>query len=150
MNKTEYTVQELSELFGVSERTILRKIKTISDKLGQVGKRSKIDASFALYLKEINGYEDKTGQIENTNDNEYDHIQYYTDEEYHLLHKKLVEHPMLQKQVEDLKEQIIYHKKQYETLMQTLQNITRSNELALNSLIQRGLIEVKEKGLDKI
>lgn len=164
--KENYTIKELAKAFEVSESTIVRKIVQIATKFVQTKKSSTIPVDIANLIQKENGYKSLNSKIcpnsdqnrPNSDqnfptDDSFEHVEYFTSEEYSEFHKRLSEYPLLKNQIEDLKEQITYHKEQHDKLQEklsiALDSLANSNKLALNSLIQRGLIEVKEKGLDK-
>ncbi len=139
--KEYYTIEELAQVFEVSEKTITRKIRTILDKFRQVGKGSQIPYHIAKLIQEENNYKDNLRQNKTNKDN-FDHVEYFTDEEYQEFHKRLVEYPLLLDKVKILLNELEYHKK-------SIDKHQEQQRVLIESITQRNFIEAKEKGLDK-
>jgi len=132
----EYTTTELSEIFGVSARTIQRHIASIADDLSENSKGYKIPELIAVYIAEKYGYsfkEDSKRQSVRT--------EYFTEEEYQEFHKRLSEYPLLKDYIKTILNELDYHKKSAESHQEQM-------GLILRSLEQRNFIEAKEKGMD--
>lgn len=141
MEKKEYTIEELAKAFEVSEKTIIRKVKRISEILGQVVLSSTIPTDIANLIQKENGYKSLIDQNCPNEDN-FDHIEYFTNEEYKEFHKRLIEYPLLLDKIKILLNELEYHKKSI-ALHQEQQKIL------IESINQRNYIEAKEKGFDK-
>lgn len=126
--KKEYTIQELAHKMSVSTRTIERYLKGLYTKEGN---------KIVIPLDIVNLLEVRHKSDTNTDTSptqEYDVIEGFTNEEYQEFQKRLIEYPMLQKDLE-------YHRKSAESH-------NRQMELILRSLEQRNFIEAKDKNLD--
>lgn len=126
--KKEYTVKELADRMSVSTRTIERYLKSLYTK-----ENNKI----VIPLDVVNLLEVRHKYDTNTDTSptqEYDVIEGFTNEEYQEFQKRLIEYPMLQK---DLK----YHR-------ESVRSHQRQMELILRNMEQRNFIEAKDKKID--
>ncbi|MRI64590.1 hypothetical protein EDM00_11430 [Ornithobacterium rhinotracheale] len=140
---TKYTTSQMAEIIGVSVRTIQRQLATLRDSLSP---NNKIFNNNVLQILELINRKDlsdtKRHQTTlNDNENEFDRVEYFTEEEYQEFHKRLVEYPLLLDKIKMLVQELemskrneIWHQKQQERL--------------LNTINQRNYIEAKEKNLD--
>ena len=72
-----FTIKELSEEFKVSERTILRQIQTISDKLkNPYSKSFIIDEDLKNFI-----FSDSFQTISDNENEEFPHVEYFTSDE---------------------------------------------------------------------
>ena len=134
-----YTIKELAELLEVSERTILRQIQTISDKL-----KNPYSKGFTMNedLKNI-VFSDKFQTIsDKENEDEFDNFEAITTEEYMEFQKRINEYPVLKEYIESLKTEL-------EFLRFNFAQQTETNKSLVQSLREKNFIEAKEKGLDK-
>jgi phage regulator Rha-like protein len=134
-----FTIAEIAEEFGVSERTILRQIQTISDKLKKpYSKGFIIDEALKNFL-----FSDNFQTSSDTDQNEYfDYYEAFTTDEYIEFQKRINQYPVLKEYIENLKEQIEFLRF----------NTAQQNEIIKDlsaGIKQRNFIEAKEKGLDK-
>lgn len=147
----EYSIKDLSLEFGVSERTILRQIQTILDKLkNPYSKEFKLSEELKniIFLDKI--------QTNSDNENsEFTHIEHFTEEEYLEFQKRLTEYPLLKEQIQNSKEylniienQMEYFKNAYNKQLDMHENLIHSVRNFSDNLKQRNYIEAKEKGLD--
>lgn len=149
----KYTTKEIAELFGVSERTIQRHITTLSDNISNTDRKGfSIPEDIVLFLAKRHHYDIST----TTNDNErqgkneeFPHIEYFTEEEYQEFKKRITEYPFLKEQIklsndhlESLKSQIDYFRISYNKQLEI-------HDKLIDSVKQRNFIEAKEKELDK-
>ncbi len=141
MEKKEYTIEELAKAFEVSEKTIIRKVKRISEILGQVVLSSTIPTDIANLIQKENGYKSLIDQNRPNEDN-FDHIEYFTNEEYKEFHKRLIEYPLLLDKIKILLNELEYHKK-------SIEKHQEQQKILIESINQRNYIEAKEKGFDK-
>lgn len=126
--KKEYTVQELADKMSVSTRTIERYLKSLYTK-----ESNKI----VIPLDVVNLLEVRHKSDTNTDTSptqEYDVIEGFTNEEYQEFQKRLIEYPMLQKDLE-------YHRS-------SAKSHQRQMELILRNLEQRNFIEAKDKKIE--
>ena len=136
----KYSTQEVAKILNVTDRTVRRYLSTyisfdnnrfeISEKMLEVLKSDYLGQSADSFRTEPGQTADVSGQEE-----EYDVIEGFTNEEYQEFQKRLIEHPILKKELE-------YHKKSAESHQ-------RQMELILNNLRERNFIEAKDKRLDE-
>jgi transcriptional antiterminator len=133
------SIQELAELFNVSERTILRQIQTISDKLkNPYSKAFRIqeDLANAIFSDKIQTNSD------NENEEEFDYLEGFTTAEYVEFQKRINEYPVLKEYIENLKEQVEFLRFNSSQQAETIKDLSQG-------IKQRSFIEAKEKGFDK-
>jgi transcriptional antiterminator len=131
-----YTTEELAEIFDVSPRTVQRQISKIADELSANKKGYKIPVNIAFEIAERNNYDfqkEIDGQLVRT--------EYFTENEYIEFHKRLSEYPVLKNRVEQLLNDLDYHRKSAESH-------NRQMELILRNLEQRNFIEAKDKKIE--
>ncbi len=132
MEEKDYTLKELSELFSVSIRTITRQIADLV-------KRDKqrvlvpFDIVNVLISRHYLGKLPTSAEQEN-NDEEYDVVEGFTNEEYNLFQKIIAEYPQQKEKIKYLIKDIEYHKKSAESHQ-------RQMEMLLKTLHQRNLLE---------
>jgi DeoR/GlpR family transcriptional regulator of sugar metabolism len=148
----EYSIKDLSLEFGVSERTILRQIQTILDKLKNPYSK---DFRLSEELKN-NIFSDKIQTNSDNENSEFTHIEHFTEEEYLEFQKRLTEYPLLKEQIQNSKEylniienQMEYFKNAYNKQLDMHENLIHSVRNFSDNLKQRNYIEAKEKGLDQ-
>ena len=126
--KKEYTIQELADKFSVSTRTIERYLKSLYTK-----ENNKISIPLDIVeLLEVRHKSDTNTDTSPTQ--EFDVIEGFTNEEYQEFQKRLIEYPMLQKDLE-------YHRSSAESHQ-------RQMELILRNLEQRNFIEAKDNKIE--
>ncbi|MRJ09361.1 hypothetical protein EDL99_10895 [Ornithobacterium rhinotracheale] len=140
---TKYTTSQMAEIIGVSVRTIQRQLATLRDSLSP---NNKIFNNNVLQILELINRKDlsdtKRHQTTlNDNENEFDRVEYFTEEEYQEFHKRLVEYPLLLDKIKMLVQELEMSKRN-EIWYQEQQ------ERLLNTINQRNYIEAKEKNLD--
>lgn len=131
-----YTIDELSEIFDVSSRTIQRNILRLLDELSEKGKSLKIPENIALEIAERNGFElpkEINGQLVQA--------EYFTENEIIEFHKRLSEYPYLKEKITLLLNDLDYHRKSAESHNNQM-------EIILRSLEQRNYIEAKDKNIE--
>lgn len=126
--KKEYTIQELADRMSVSTRTIERYLKSLYTKESN----KTIIPLDVVELLEVRHKSDTNTDTSPTQ--EYDVIEGFTNEEYQEFQKRLIEYPMLQKDLE-------YHRSSAESHQ-------RQMELILRNLEQRNFIEAKDKKIE--
>lgn len=139
----EYTTAELSEMFGVSSRTIQRHVASIADDLSENSKGYKIPEPIAFHIAEKYGY-----KFKEDNDRQPVRTEYFTEAEYQEFHKRLSEYPLLKEQLahskeylDTLKNELEYHKSAYLRQLDI-------HEKMIDSVKQRNFIEARDKGMD--
>jgi hypothetical protein len=129
MDKT-YTISDIAATFSVSERTAQRWIESLIIK--EKGKILILEDVFNLLKSRHGG--DISATEPDTDVQEFERVEYFTNEEYEEFHKRLVEYPVL-------KDQLDYHRKSSESH-------NRQMEIILRSMEQKNFLEAKTKGFD--
>ena len=140
-----YNLKEIAEELGVSERTILRQIQTISDKLKNPYSK---DFSIDENLKNII-FSDKFQTISDNENEEFPHVEYFTSDEYQEFKKRITEYPFLKEQIENSKQHLEAMEKQIEYFRFSYNKQLEIHEKLIDTFRERNFIEAKEKGLDK-
>ena len=139
-----FTIKELSEEFKVSERTILRQIQTISDKLkNPYSKSFIIDEDLKNFI-----FSDSFQTISDNENEEFPHVEYFTSDEYEEFKKRITEYPFLKEQIESSKQHLEAMEKQIEYFRFSYNKQLEIHEKLIDSFRERNFIEDKEKGLD--
>lgn len=149
----KYTTKEIAELFGVSERTIQRHITTLSDNISNTDRKGfSIPEDIVFFLAERHHYD----ILATTNDNErqdkneeFPHIEYFTEEEYHEFKKRITEYPFLKEQIKLSNEHLDTLKTQIEYFRLSYNKQLDIHEKLIGAFRERNFIEAKEKGMDK-
>ena len=140
-----YNIKEIAEEIGVSERTILRQIQTISDKL-----KNPYSKDFAISEDLKNALFSDKFQTNSDNENEeFPHVEYFTSDEYEEFKKRITEYPFLKEQIESSKQHLEAMEKQIEYFRFSYNKQLEIHEKLIDSFRERNFIEAKEKGLDK-
>ena len=140
----KYTIKELAELLEVSERTILRQIQTISDKLkNPYSKSFIIDEDLKNFI-----FSDSFQTISDNENEEFPHVEYFTSDEYEEFKKRITEYPFLKEQIESSKQHLEAMEKQIEYFRFSYNKQLGIHEKLIDSFRERNFIEAKEKGLD--
>ena len=146
-----YNIKEIAEEIGVSERTILRQIQTISDKL-----KNPYSKDFAISEDLKNALFSDKFQTNSDNENEeFPYVEYFTADEYEEFKKRITEYPFLKEQIENSKEylnamegQMEYFRNAYNKQLEMHETLIQSVKNFSDNLVQRNFIEAKDKGLD--
>ena len=126
--KEFYTIKELSDTLSVSIRTVQRHLKNLyKTNEGKV----LIPLDVVNLLKMRHGYDNN---YDTDATQKYDVIEGFSNEEYQEFQKRLIEYPILQKDLE-------YHRN-------SAQSHQRQMEMILRNLEQRNFIEAKDKKLE--
>lgn len=121
-----YNSKEVAEILGVSDKSVRRYLNSFF---------SLNNGAYKVSEKMLNILKTEyLGQSSDTSVQEFDRVEYFTEEEYQEFHKRLVEYDVL-------KEQLEYHKRSAESH-------NRQMEIILNTMQQRNYIEAKEKKID--
>ena len=140
-----YNIKEIAEEIGVSERTILRQIQTISDKL-----KNPYSKDFAISEDLKNALFSDKFQTNSDNENEeFPHVEYFTSDEYEEFKKRITEYPFLKEQIESSKQHLETMDKQIEYFRFSYNKQLEIHEKLIDTFRERNYIEAKEKGLDK-
>jgi hypothetical protein len=128
-----YNSKEVAEILGVSDKSVRRYLNTyfsINKGVYEVSEKM-LNTLKNDYLGQP-ADNLRTGLSEPVQ--EFDRVEYFTEDEYQEFHKRLVEY-------EILKEQLDYHKRSAESH-------NKQMEIILNLMHQRNYIEAKEKEID--
>lgn len=153
-----YTIKDLSKLFKVSERTILRQIQTFSDTLkNPYSKDFQISEELknAIFSDKIQT--DFRQNSDKNNDEENLIKEWFTPEEHEKLNFIIwTEYPVMKKQIEMSDESLKMAKETISSLEKQIDYFRMSyhrqldiHEKLIESFRERNFIEAKEKGLDK-
>ena len=131
-----YNTKEVAEILGVTDRTVRRYLASYyTNDNGAM----QISEKMLDVLK--NEYKGQTADSPVRDfENEEGHIEFFTAEEYSEFHKRLSEYPFLKERIQDILNELDYHKKAGESH-------NKQMEIVLQSLQQRNYIEAKEKKL---
>lgn len=147
-----YTIKEIAEELNVSERTILRQIQTISDKLkNPYSKGFSIGEDLKNFIFS-DKFQTDFRQLQTTSDNEneeFPHVEYFTSDEYEEFKKRITEYPFLKDQIENSKQHLEAMEKQIEYFRFSYNKQLEIHEKLIDTFRERNFIEAKEKGLDK-
>ena len=145
--RSKYTTSEIAKKLQISDRTVRRRIEKL---INNDGGRYEVSEEIFELIKNMGTPPDesRTSPDANPAGNEFDHVEYFTDNEYHEFHKRLSEYPLLKEQLanskdylDTLKNELEYHKSAYLRQLDI-------HEKMIDSVKQRNFIEAKEKGLD--
>lgn len=143
-----YTTKEVAELFGVSERTIQRHIATLIETLKTPNNKGFTIPEDTVNLLLSRHYNDKTTTDSDTENSEFPHVEYFTEEEYEEFKKRITEYPFLKEQISISKEYLESLKSQIEYFRMSYHRQLDIHEKLIESVKERNFIEAKEKGLD--
>ena len=130
----KYNSKEIAEILEVSDKSVRRYLNSyffINNGAYEVSKKM----LNVLKTEHLGQSMDNLRTESDTDVQEFDRVEYFTEEEYQEFHKRLVEYDIL-------KEQLEYHRKSSESH-------NKQMELILNMMQQRNFIEAKEKKLDE-
>ena len=151
----KYTVSEISRQTGDSARQVQRKLK---DLINIESGKYIVDSLIVKILypattndsdvANLSKLENSNAREGSTQDTEFDHVEYFTDNEYQEFHKRLSEYPLLKEQLanskeylDTLKNELEYHKSAYLRQLDI-------HEKMIDSVKQRNYIEAKEKKIE--
>lgn len=149
----KYTTKEVSEILDVNIRTIQRQVATlVADLTNTDGKGALINED-VLYLLKWRQANDKAAtdqrQDDDTENEEFPFVEYFTAEEYEEFKKRITEYPFLKEKIEDSKEYLDSLKSQIEYFRMSYHRQLDIHEKLIESFRERNFIEAKEKGFDK-
>ena len=133
----KYTISDIATTFGVSERTAQRWVETLVIKDGNKILISQ-DVFELLTLRHKN---DSIATSSDTDKEDFERVEYFTEDEYQAFHRRLSEYPFLLDKVKYLLDDLDYHKKSVEKHQE-------QQRVLIESITQRNFIEAKEKGFD--
>ena len=133
----KYTISDIATTFGVSERTAQRWVETLVIKDG-----NKILISQDVFeLLTLRHKIDSLATSSDTDKEDFERVEYFTEDEYQEFHRRLSEYPFLLDKVKYLLDDLDYHKKSVEKHQE-------QQRVLIESITQRNFIEAKEKGFD--
>lgn len=116
--ENKYTVPDIATTFGVSERTVQRWLESLIIK----DKNKILVPEDVLNLLKLRHSNDKIATSADTPLQEFERVEYFTEDEYQEFHKRLVEYPLLKKQLEYHRKSIDSHNRQMELLLLSVSN----------------------------
>lgn len=143
-----YKVKEIAKILNVSDKSVRRYLNSyfsinngayeVSDKMLNVLKAEYLGQS----ADNLRTGEEPQEPLKGNEDFENGRIEFFTEDEYQEFHKRLSEYPYLKERVNDILNELDYHKRAGESH-------NKQMEIILQTLQQRNYIEAKEKKLDK-
>lgn len=134
----KYTTADIASELAISERTVRRWIADLVD----VSKGRTLVSEDVFLLLKNRANADSLGTDADIEENDdFDHIEGFTTEEYIEFQKRINEYPVLREYIDSLKEQMEFLRF----------NSAQQNEVIRDlsaGIKQRNFIEAKEKGLD--
>jgi DNA-directed RNA polymerase specialized sigma54-like protein len=141
----KFTIKEIADDLQVSERTVLRQIQTISDKLkNPYSKGFLIDEDLKNLI-----FSDKFQTNSDSENEDFPYVEYFTADEYEEFKKRITEYPFLKEQIESSKQHLETMDKQIEYFRFSYNKQLEIHEKLIDTFRERNYIEAKEKGLDK-
>lgn len=141
----KFTIKEIADELQVSERTVLRQIQTISDKLkNPYSKGFLIDEDLKNLI-----FSDKFQTNSDSENEDFPYVEYFTADEYEEFKKRITEYPFLKEQIESSKQHLETMDKQIEYFRFSYNKQLEIHEKLIDTFRERNYIEAKEKGLDK-
>jgi hypothetical protein len=129
--KNEYTIKELSDMYSVSTRTIVRHLENL---ILKEKNKVLVPLDVVKLLEVRHNYDtSKTPEEVDEKEDDYDILEGFTVDEYQEFQKRLIEYPLIKKDLE-------YHRK-------SARSHQRQMELILRNLEQRNFIEATDKKL---
>jgi transcriptional regulator with XRE-family HTH domain len=134
-----YSTQEVAKILDVTDRTVRRYLSSyISFNNGSFEVSEKM---LSILKSHYLGQPEDSLRTDLGQDEEYDIIEGFSNEEYDEFKTRLIEYPALKERVDYLLKDIEYHKKQIESH-------NRQMEIVLRNMEQRNFIEAKDKKLE--
>jgi transcriptional regulator with XRE-family HTH domain len=128
-----YTSKEVAEILNVSDRAVRRYLNgyfSIENGAYQISEKM-LDI---LKIEHLGQVADNLGQPTDSPAQEFERVEYFTEEEYQEFHRRLVEYPLLKERTESLLKDIGYHRK-------SIESHNRQMELILLSITNKKFIE---------
>lgn len=149
----KYTTKEVSEIFGVSIRTVQRHIATIIEELTNTDKKGFLIPQDVVDLLKQRHLNDTMTTLERHDDDseneEFPFVEYFTADEYEEFKKRITEYPFLKEQIDNSKQHLEAMEKQIEYFRFSYNKQLEIHEKLIDTFRERNFIEAKEKGLDK-
>lgn len=146
--ENKYTTKQIAEILGVTDKSVRRYLNSyfsinngayeVSNKMLNVLKAEYLGQS----ADNLRTGEEPQEPLKGNEDFENGRIEFFTEDEYQEFHKRLSEYPYLKERVNDILNELDYHKRAGESH-------NKQMEIILQTLQQRNYIEAKEKKLDK-
>ena len=143
--ENKYTTKQIAEILNVSDKSVRRYLNSyfsinngayeVSDKMLNILKSEYLGQP-TDNLRTGSNYPEQEEYLGPG------HVEYFTEDEYQEFHKRLSEYPYLKERVNDILNELDYHKRAGESH-------NKQMEIILQTLQQRNYIEAKEKKLDK-
>lgn len=130
LNMKNYSIADIVTTFNVSERTAQRWIETLVKRDGN----KIIIPEDVFNLLKSRHLPDTYPTNPDIPTQEFDRVEYFTEEEYQEFHKRLVEYPLLKDRTESLLKDIEYHRK-------SISSKERQMELLLLAITNKKFIE---------
>ena len=129
-----YNSKEVAEILGVSDKSVRRYLNSYF----HIDKGAyRVSEKMLTILK--NKY---VGQHEDSNFQEFERVESFTEEEYQEFHKRLSEYTFLKERIKDILNELDYHKK-------SIDSHNKQMEIILKIIQERNFVEAKDKKLDK-
>jgi predicted transcriptional regulator len=146
--ENKYTTTPIADILGVTDKSVRRYLNSyffINNGAYEVSEKM-LNILKAEYLGQssdsLRTGEEPQEPLKGNEDFENGRIEYFTEDEYQEFHKRLSEYPYLKERVDDILNELDYHKRAGESH-------NKQMEIILQTLQQRNYIEAKEKKLDK-
>jgi predicted transcriptional regulator len=146
--ENKYTTKQIADILGVTDKSVRRYLNSyffINNGAYEVSEKM-LNILKAEYLGQssdsLRTGEEPQEPLKGNEDFENGRIEYFTEDEYQEFHKRLSEYPYLKERVDDILNELDYHKRAGESH-------NKQMEIILQTLQQRNYIEAKEKKLDK-
>jgi predicted transcriptional regulator len=146
--ENKYTTKQIADILGVTDKSVRRYLNSyffinngayeVSEKMLTILKSDYLGQS----SDSLRTGEEPQEPLKGNEDFENGRIEYFTEDEYQEFHKRLSEYPYLKERVDDILNELDYHKRAGESH-------NKQMEIILQTLQQRNYIEAKEKKLDK-
>jgi transcriptional regulator with XRE-family HTH domain len=146
--ENKYTTKQIAEILGVTDKSVRRYLNSyfsINNGAYEVSEKM-LNILKTEYLGQptdnLRTGEEPQEPLKGNEDFENGRIEFFTEDEYQEFHKRLSEYPYLKERVNDILNELDYHKR-------TGESHNKQMEIILQTLQQRNYIEAKEKKLDK-
>ncbi len=146
--ENKYTTKQIAEILGVTDKSVRRYLNSyfsINNGAYEVSEKM-LNILKTEYLGQptdnLRTGEEPQEPLKGNEDFENGRIEFFTEDEYQEFHKRLSEYPYLKERVNDILNELDYHKRAGESH-------NKQMEIILQTLQQRNYIEAKEKKLDK-
>ena len=146
--ENKYTTKQIADILGVTDKSVRRYLNSyfsinngayeVSEKMLSILKSDYLGQS----TDNLRTGEEPQEPLKGNEDFENGRIEFFTEDEYQEFHKRLSEYPYLKERVNDILNELDYHKRAGESH-------NKQMEIILQTLQQRNYIEAKEKKLDK-